>query len=194
MWWARLLNVISGLLAGGAAAGGGTSYESIATVTVGSGGSSSISFSSIPSTYKHLQLRGITRDGSAYNDITSLKLTFNSDTSSTYIRHYLLGDGNSAAAGSDQTTGFMYLGALVQNNTTANVFGGAVVDILDYQNANKYKTVRNLSGADLNGSGKVMFTSGLWQSTSAITSISLSSPFPVNLNQYSQFALYGIKG
>lgn len=170
-----------------------SAYDALASVTVPSGGLATITFAGIPSGYKHLQLRGITRDGSAYNDITSLKLTFNSDTSSTYIRHYLLGDGNSAAAGSDQTTGFMYLGALVQNNTTANVFGGAVVDILDYQNTNKYKTVRNLSGADLNGSGKLMFTSGLWQSTSAITSISLSSPFPVNLNQYSQFALYGVK-
>ena len=76
-----MLNNIVALLGNGAAAGGGTSYESIATVTVGAGGSSSISFTSIPSTYKHLQIRAITRDtGTSY--INNLAGYFNTD--STY--------------------------------------------------------------------------------------------------------------
>lgn len=34
-----------------------TDYDSIATTTVGAGGAASITFSSIPSTYQHLQIR-----------------------------------------------------------------------------------------------------------------------------------------
>ena len=64
------------------------SYESIATVTVGAGGSSSISFTSIPSTYKHLQLRGIinsTKSGASGAD--SLELTMNNDATALYSAH-----------------------------------------------------------------------------------------------------------
>ena len=73
-----------------------SSYESVATVTVGAGGSSSISFTSIPSTYKHLQLRisGLAGAADAY-------LYLNSDTTnSNYYMHSLYGNGSSAQAGS----------------------------------------------------------------------------------------------
>lgn len=171
------------------------SYESISTVTVGSGGSSTITFSSIPSTYKHLQIRGIARDNNAVNDTTSIKLTFNSDTTSTYVRHYLYADGaGTPVSGYNATTGFTYQGAVAQNSTTANCFGVMIIDILDYQNTNKYKTIRTLSGADYNGSGAISLQSGLWQSTSAITNISFISGSSANFMQYSQFALFGVKG
>ena len=69
-----------------------------------------------------------------------------------------------------------------------------IVDVLDYANTNKFKTIRNLEGFDVNGSGGlVALTSGLYRSTSAITSIKLT-PNAGNYAQYSHFALYGIKG
>ena len=184
MWWARLLNVISGLLAGGVAAST-TSYESISTVTVGGGGSSSIDFTSIPSTFKHLQIRGI---GNATNN--DIRMQFNGDTGTNYSLHYVYGDGASAVAGATASTSYM---AAFYVTGTASVNGAGVFDILDYQNTSKNKTVRGLTGVDNNGSGLIILRSGAWYSTSAITSIKLY-PASGSINQYSQFALYGIKG
>ena len=163
-----------------------SSYESIATVTVGSGGSSTINFSSIPSTYKHLQIRGIAR--TATN--VSLGLRFNSDTGSNYSRHFLNGNGSSAGAGGGANSTTAYAGTTA---TAASAFGANVIDVLDYQNTNKYKTVRALSGADNNGSGFVQFMSGNWRNTNAVTSIDIIQVDGDSFTQYTQFALYGIK-
>jgi hypothetical protein len=85
-------------------------------------------------------------------------------------------------------------GYIALDSEPANVFGGVVIDILDYKNTNKYKTVRILSGTEYNNSnGGVSFNSGLWQNTDAITTITLQ-PSGANFAEYSQFALYGIKG
>ena len=172
------------------------SYESIATVTVGSGGSSTISFSSIPSTYKHLQIRAIARDNRADAGTSSLRLQFNSDTGSNYYtNHRITGSGSSAVAGAGATGAFILFTESASGNSTANCFSASVVDVLDYVNTNKYKTTRTLHGADLNdANGAVVFRSGLWMSTSAISTITITHNNGSNLVQYSQFALYGIKG
>lgn len=176
------------ILAGvGAAELGG--FESIATTTVGSGGSSSITFSSIPATYKHLQLRHLARNSG--NNI-SARTTFNSDSSSVYTIHELYGDGSSAFAAA-QTGIAYYPTGLVGPNSSSGVFGVSVTDILDYADTNKFKTARTLTGYDGNGSGYVELTSGVWRSTSAITSITIV-PNAGSFVQYSHFALYGIKG
>jgi hypothetical protein len=170
-----------------------TSYESIATVSVGSGGSSTITFSSIPSTFAHLQLRAIMRtNGSGTQDIA--KLQFNSDTGANYTYHTIFGNGSSVTA--DAATGINqnYLNRATSASSDANTFGVMVVDILDYKDTNKFKTIRDLGGADNNGSGTVYFTSGLWRSTSAVTSFTLNPLDGTSFNEYSQFALYGIKG
>lgn len=170
------------------------SYESISTVTVGAGGSSSISFTSIPSTYKHLQIRGIGRDSAAVNDYTVILMQFNSDTGSNYARHNLYGNGSAAGSGGSTSTTSIRAGVMPLNSTTASCFGANVFDILDYTNTNKYKTIRGLSGTDTNTTTDyVQLTSGVWMSTSAVTSITLTSG-SANFMQYSQFALYGIKG
>ena len=195
MWWARLLNVISGLLSGAGAPASTNSYESISTVTVGSGGSSSIAFTSIPSTYKHLQIRAISRTNRAdTNDFLTLR--FNSDSGSNYAYHSLYGNGASAAANDTGTsTGTPWSAVTAGNSAGASMFGAQVWDVLDYQNTNKYKTVRALTGTDQNGTtGRVYFMSNLWQSTSAVTAITITSTYGTALQEYSKFALYGIKG
>jgi len=70
---------------------------------------------------------------------------------------------------------------------------GHIVDILDYANTNKYTTMRSLSAYDANGSGLVWFQSLLWMNTNAITNIKIIRSTS-GFNQYSHFALYGIKG
>lgn len=164
-------------------------FESIATVTVGSGGSSSVTFSSIPSTYTHLQLRiSALTNGPAG---TSAGMRFNSDTGTNYTLHQIWGDGStvSAAAG---TYSYAYIIASTFGSST--YAGSAIVDILDYANGNKYKTTRILSGIDKNGSGQVALNSNAWLSTSAISSITITTdPTSYVFNQYSHFALYGIR-
>jgi len=195
MWWARLLNVISGLLSGAAAPASTNSYESIATVTVGSGGASTITFSSIPSTFKHLQIRALSRTNRAdTNDLLTMR--FNSDSGSNYAYHSLYGNGSSAAANDTGTsTGTPWSAMTAGNSAGASMFGAQVWDVLDYQNTNKYKTVRVLSGTDQNGTtGRLYFMSNFWQSTSAISTVTITSTYGTGLQEYSSFALYGIKG
>lgn len=175
------------------AAGEINSYESIATVTVGAGGSSSISFTSIPSTFKHLQVRGIARTTRA-SDQDALVMQLNSDTGSNYSRHQLNGDGTSATADAGTSTTGMQINRFAASTATANTFGTMVSDVLDYTNTNKYTTVRTLGGYDNNGSGLITLNSGSWRNTAAVTTITLTSLNGANFAQYSQFALYGIKG
>ena len=188
-----MLNSIIPILDTGAAAGGGNSYESIATFTVGSGGLSSLTFSSIPQTYKHLQIRAIARNTRAATGNSLLAFQFNGVTSG-YTYHFLTGDGTSATAAGGTAQTYAYLGNQARANELANVFDPSVIDILDYTNTNKYKTCRGFSGQDTNGAGYVNFTSSLFQSTNAITQIDI---YPADstaiVSQYSQFALYGVK-
>jgi hypothetical protein len=168
-------------------------YESIATVTVGAGGVSSVSFSSIPSTYQHLQVRFIARSTSAGTADPAV-VRLNGISSSTYSIHYLWGDGSSANAAATTSYSYTYGGYLPASGATASVFGASVWDLLDYSNTNKYKTIRSLNGVDTNGAGNARFTSGLVQTTDAISSITFTTDNAANFAQYSSFALYGIKG
>ena len=187
-----MLNVISGLLGNGVAAST-TSYESIATVTVGSP-QSAITFSSIPSTYKHLQIRGIARSTRAASG-SYVKIQANSDTGNNYANHGLYGTGSAAGAYAVTTTDHAGEAYITASSDLASTFGISVWDILDYTNTSKYKTVRALTGADVNGTnGQVRFASGVWLSTSAITTVTLTDGNGANFDQYSTFALYGIKG
>lgn len=168
-------------------------FQSIATVTVGSGVASSITFSAIPSTYKHLQIRGIGRfDVSTRN----LYYDFNGDTTAANYRiHALYADGATTGSGEAQLA-IIGSDAMASSVDAASIFGVVIIDILDYANTNKYKTSRALGGFDLNGSGTIRFTSSLWMNTNAITSITLNPQSGINADfvQYSHFALYGIKG
>ncbi len=186
---------ILGILASSVPAAAGD-YESIATVTVGAGGVSSVSFTSIPHTYAHLQLRVIARTARA-SSLDNLITRFNGDTGNNYYSRRLEGDGSSAYSdgyglGSQPT--FMLVPTAAN---TASVFGANVYDILDYTSTNKNKVTRALRGLDLNGSGWMTLGSNLWIPTSLgsgnITSITLTSQNGANIVQYSHFALYGIK-
>lgn len=175
-------------------------YESIATVTVGSGGTSTITFSSIPATYTHLQIRAYCKTARTTYSISELKMTFNGDTGNNYAIHYLTNTGNTSTVYSSNATSQARIQLIGFGTSLNNQFGSATVDILDYTSTSKYKTAKVLSGVitDVAGAGSyyghVGITSGLWQSTSAITSISFTPEDPVNFSEYTKFALYGIKG
>jgi hypothetical protein len=172
------------------------SYESIATVNVGAGGSGTITFSSIPSTYKHLQIRLIARTDRSGSPSANTLWRFNSDTATNYSEHGFTGNGTTASAFSGVSTDKIGFDRIAGASAGANMFGAIVVDILDYANTNKYKTARGLGGLEINtSSSEIYFQSGSWRSTSAINRIDIQSVAgTVNFVQYSQFALYGIKG
>jgi hypothetical protein len=179
-------NITAGIYATGSVP---TSYESIATSIVGSGGTSFIEFTTIGSGYKHLQLRYIAMftDGNA-----EFEIAFNSDTTAgNYARHFLYGDGSSAGSGA--STGSNTRSILYTRNTSSTTPAASVVDILDYGSTNKNKTLRALLGQDYSGSGSLGFNSLLWMNnTNAITSIKLQ-PTAGSIREFSHFALYGIK-
>jgi hypothetical protein len=162
-------------------------FESIATVTVGAGGAASAEFTSIPGTYQHLQIRAIGQGVTAGG--REILFQFNGDTANNYNSHQIYGDGSTAAANAKGSGGngwFTYW--------SASGIGAAIMDVLDYTSTNKNKTTRSIGGHDLNGSGFVLFRSGLWFKTpEAITSIKLFADSG-NIAQHSHFALYGIKG
>jgi hypothetical protein len=165
-------------------------FESIATITVGSGGVASATFSSLPATYTHLQIRYIARNEAAVDD---LQLNFNNDsTGSNYAKHNLRGNG-SAASAVGQVSIVPELPTVPYLGITANVYNATVIDILDYADTNKNTTLRALGGYDANGSGQIWLTSGLWKNTAAVSTIKIY-PSSGDINEYSTFALYGIKG
>lgn len=170
------------------------SYESIATQTVGAGGAASVTFSSIPQTYTHLEIRGISRTAS-----TGTYAIFrpNGDANTAnYTLHMMYGNG-SAVTPYTSASG-VFDGAYVwygsASSGMANYFGPGVVTILDYKNTSKYKTLDCISGTDNNGAsvGYVFRASSAWLNTAAITSLTIVGQSG-NLAEYSTFALYGIK-
>lgn len=176
-------------------------FESISTVTVGAGGSSQIDFTSIPSTYKHLQIRGLyIANGTDFSSV----LRFNgSSTANDYSEHTLAGNGTSVEAQNDNSTNPTSMRIIYSQDATTypTVF---VLDILDYADTNKNTTFRVLAGVDSNGAAaqnRVAFASGAWYQTSAVNQVSIysaqggyGSSLGSSFKQHSTFALYGIKG
>jgi hypothetical protein len=167
-------------------------YDSLASVTL-SATTAGITFSGIPTGYKHLQVRAIARSAQA-GTLEDFLVRFNSDAGNNYVGHALTGNGSSAGAtiSGSTSTNTLYQALVAGNNLSANIFGSVIMDILDYENINKHKTVRTFGGVDDNSTnGFISLRSGLWMNTSAITSITISGTSSWLAN--SQFSLYGVK-
>jgi hypothetical protein len=175
------------------AASGGVAgdYELIESVILGTD-TSSITFSSLAtyaSTYKHLQLRAVSRDTRS-GSVGGVGIRLNGDTGSNYTGHFLFADGSSVSSGSDgtsQTITFAYYNP--SGLIAANIFGAGVVDILDTYSTTKNKTFRGLTGFATNA---VALKSGLRMSTESTTSLTVL-PSGGNFLAGSRFSLYGIR-
>lgn len=180
---------------------GNATYDPGATWLIqrvaGTGSSNTITFSSIPQTYQHLQIRYCAKDTrTGTND--NLRIRFNSDTGTNYARHTLRGDGvNVSASGAITETYIQMISVLADTPTgTSNIMSAGIIDIHDYANSSKNKTVRAFAGVDYNliaGTATISLNSGLWINTNAITSIDLISSGTA-FTTSSTFALYGYKG
>ena len=173
-----------------------SSFESIATITA-AGGETSLSFTSIPQTYKSLQIRGISRDTSATNQSNGNYLTFNNDTGTNYHSHLIINNpaGAAYAYDSGNVNYVVNLSGAIFGSGTTNMFGSGIYDIIDYSSTTKNKVLRTFLGADTNGVTtirNIQIGSGLWLSTSAITTITINEA-SAGFAAGSTFALYGIK-
>lgn len=173
------------------------SFELISTTTLGVS-ATSISFSSIPTNYTHLQVRVVGRTDYASGTDT-LKLVFNGTGGTNYWSHWMNQDNassvyttNTGAAG----IAYISLQNFPGNTAPASSFGSSIIDIPDYQDTNKYKTARNISGmiSFTGNPWSANFMSGWFNSTAAITSITVSPLNGTNLVAGTRIALYGVKG
>ena len=154
----------------------------IASQTIGSGGASSITFSSIPQNFTHLQLRG------SFVGSGIILAVCNGDFGANYSEHVVFGYNGNGASQATVSQNYMRLFGY-HTGSSATYPTSVIMDIYDYTSTNKNKTFKVLFGTDQNGDGEVGLSSGLWfASPTAITSISLVSTF----NQYSTFQLYGM--
>jgi hypothetical protein len=171
-------------------------YDALATFTL-SQSTSSITFSGIPSGYKHLQIRAINRDSQTNTDINSLYITFNGIGGSNYSWHRMQAFGTgSPVAGGISNTGNIWIGPSATNGYTSGTYSAHIIDILDYSSNTKFKTVKHIGGLDSNGvgtePGEINLTSGLFMNTGPITSITIDKSGQNQLAN-SHFALYGVK-
>lgn len=152
-----------------------------------------VTFSSIPSTYKHLQIRIVGQGSSGSYELPFLR--FNADTGSNYANHYLYSDGGTIASAAEANSSYVWAGWLSGSGIGSTNFGASVIDILDYSSTAKNKTVRSLAGmAYSNTNRRVQFASGHWRNTAAVSSITLGVLATASFSAGSRFSLYGSNG
>jgi len=166
-----------------------TTYEAIATVTVGSGGAANIEFTSIPGTYTDLLVKLSTRtnESQVFGAVT---MDFNSSTSSQSTK-YLFGNG--ASAGSLDPGAVLYVGDGVGANATASTFSNMEVYIPNYTSANNKSASADAVGETNGTTAYMSLQANLWSNTAAITSIRFNAITTKTFQQYSTATLYGIK-
>jgi hypothetical protein len=171
-----------------------SAFDSLGVVLLSST-ASSITFSSIPQTYTHLQIYGSLKSNrSTYVD--DLGIRFNGDSASNYSFRRMYGVGSSTAQGDNNTSAAsmnlcQIAGGTVNNS---NGFGGIVLEIVDYSSTVKTKSVKSFSGYEDNGQGIVQLASGNWRnSNTGISSITLIPLFGTLFSANSEVSLYGIK-
>ena len=162
-----------------------TTYEPIATTTLGSA-ASSITFSSIPSTYTDLRVVLVAQGNGANVDA---QIQFNSDTGTNYSSTQLYGNGTSAASTRYTSGTFIYAdaGAVYSAN-----FCLYTIDVFSYAGST-YKTCLISENGDKNGSGIVSSSVGLWRSTSAINTLKIQTGSANTYVAGTTATLYGIK-
>jgi hypothetical protein len=170
-------------------------YESIQTFT-SDGSTNTVTFSAIPQTFTHLQIRSTIR--LSVNSISqAVGLRFNGDAGSNYDWASVSGAGHASLAEGVSTVGGSSIFSLhsIGNTGAGNLFNGSILEIIDYTNTNKNTTTREIGGFTSNGGSEeqVRITGGGWRNTAAITSITLTTG-DGNFMNNSRIALFGIRG
>jgi hypothetical protein len=161
-------------------------YEAIASQTLGSA-VSSVTFSSIPSTYTDLVLVSQLTGSAANNQINIQVGNGSIDTGSNYSYTQMYGTGSAAASAGSTSQTSILLG--YTDTTTTSIDSNLIASIQNYSNTTTNKTILSRGNSPARAVAAIV---GLWRSTSAINIITVStgsSTFAVG----STFSLYGIK-
>jgi hypothetical protein len=175
-----------GIFAVAGAGGAVGAYEQIAT-TFGTGSSTSITFSSIPQTYKHLQIRAAHRV-TTNTQSSSTFMRINGVTSGSYNDHHLTGTGGGVGSSNRLSATEMLIGL---TPGIADTHAGSIIDILEYASTTKNKVVRTITG-QLTGTRLTALYSGATNSTNAVSSITIFAND--NFATTARFSLYGLRG
>jgi hypothetical protein len=184
------LNKYSSMMAGSIFVNG---YELINTQVLSSA-AASVTFSSLPTVYSHLQIRYSARGDAGVSNTTFL-VRFNGDTATNYSQHWFYGNNAAVTYGTGSAQTGIGLITYAANSATASHFTGGVVTIPNYQSTTNNKTLQ-VSTVTQSTGGPIMVAGqggGAWYSTAAVTSLTLVSGTG-NFNTNSRFSLYGIKG
>jgi hypothetical protein len=166
-------------------------FHHLETVRLG-GAAASVSFTNLSryADYQHLQIRSISKSNRSA-ETEALALTFNGDSNANYAFHVVnTFAGSTGSSGSSSTTR-IEVGSCGANE--AGRFFPAYLDILDAFSTDKNKTIKFIGGSQLPTFPNIAFTSGLWMSTAAISTITLQPIIGTTLLPGSRFSLYGIK-
>lgn len=167
-----------------------TTFELIEAVNVGSGGTSAITFSVIPSTFTDLVMKCSIRDGSSATQ-NNIIIKINGVTTSQSVRT-LYGEGSGTPASYSDTP--FYAPGAVGNNATSSTFSNIELYIPNYASTSTYKSMSLDTVTENNGTtGWQSLNAGLYASNTAISSITISPNGAVNFLQYSTAYLYGVK-
>lgn len=156
-------------------------YVKIAETTL-STAASTITFSSIPNTYTDLRLVVVGTSTTS----GGLGIRFNS-SGTGYSVTRLRGNGTAASSDRETSTTSLNVGNIASTQPSLYNF-----DIFSYAGSTN-KTALCQTSNDLNGSGWVYSTVGLWSNTAAITSISVLEILGYQLAIGTTATLYGIK-
>jgi len=163
----------------------------INSYAVGSGGASSVVFSSIPQTYTDLKLvaSAKTNRGTYKTDAIWVQLN---GTTTGYSGKQLLMDGGGYTSNSTTNPLENYASADDSLNS-GNVFGNIEWYIYNYTSSN-YKSISSDGAAEDNSTNgnELGMVASLWSNTAAITSMTIIPGYGTSFNQYSTFYLYGI--
>lgn len=162
-----------------------TTYNLISSVTVGSGGTTAINFTSIPQTYTDLVIKLSTRMSTQ-----DYRIKYNG-SSSGYNCTFLYGDGSADASFRSAVAG--YIGLTDANSNTASTFGNSEIYIPNYTLATA-KSVSQFGVQENNTITPVYMSMSAqqWSTAAAITSIEISEYTGGTIYQYSTAYLYGI--
>lgn len=143
-----------------------------------------VTFSNLPQGYTDLIF--VINGGMATTTNYAMSIRFNSDTGSNYSLTRLYGNGTTAT--SDRASNQTYIYTLAPGRDTLN--GNQTIQVINYSNTTTNKTCLIRSNDAGFNTGAIV---GLWRSTAAITSVSVSPEFTANWKTGTSFTIYGVK-